>query len=130
MPSSAGIGWCQVMRMPSRTSVRALTSGTGLIVISSFAGSLDPASPTRTDASGRYAIMQLLRDILDAEREHLAESRRVTERSLELQQRAVAQQEQVSRLYRRLVLVGGGLVAVLLAVFIYLVLIYYLLAGW
>jgi len=54
----------------------------------------------------------------------------VTERSLELQQRAVAQQEQVGRLYRRLVLVGGGLVAVLLAVFIYLVLIYYLLAGW
>ncbi len=75
-------------------------------------------------------IRQLLRDILDAEREHLAESRRVTERSLELQQRAVAQQEQVGRLYRRLVLVGGGLVAVLLAVFIYLVLIYYLLAGW
>ncbi len=75
-------------------------------------------------------IRQLLRDILDAQREHLAESRRVTERSLELQQRAVAQQEQVGRLYRRLVLVGGGLVAVLLAVFIYLVLIYYLLAGW
>ncbi len=75
-------------------------------------------------------IRQLLRDILDAQRGHLAESRRVTERSLELQQRAVAQQEQVGRLYRRLVLVGGGLVAVLLAVFIYLVLIYYLLAGW
>jgi CHASE3 domain sensor protein len=75
-------------------------------------------------------IRLLLRDILDAQREHLAESRRVTERSLELQQRAVAQQEQVSRLYRRLVLVGGGLVAVLLALFIYLVLIYYLLAGW
>ena len=72
----------------------------------------------------------LLRDIRDAQREHLVECRRVTERSLELQQRAVAQQEQLSHLYRRLVLVGGGLVAVLLAVLIYLVLIYYLLAGW
>jgi hypothetical protein len=29
-----------------------------------------------------------------------------------------------------LVLVGGSLVVVLLAVFVYLVLIYYLLAGW
>jgi len=75
-------------------------------------------------------IRQLLRDIRDAQREHLVECRRVTERSLELQQRAVAQQEQLSHLYRRLVLVGGGLVAVLLAVLIYLVLIYYLLAGW
>ena len=75
-------------------------------------------------------IRLLLRDILDAQREHLAEYRCVTERSLELQQRAVAQQEQLSHLYRRLVLVGGGLVAVLLAVLIYLVLIYYLLAGW
>jgi len=75
-------------------------------------------------------IRLLLRDILDAQREHLAECRRVTERSLELQQRAVTQQEQLTRLYRRLVLVGGGLVAVLLALLIYLVLIYYLLAGW
>ena len=75
-------------------------------------------------------IRLLLRDILDAQREYLAECRRVTERSLELQQRAVTQQEQLSRLYRRLVLVGGGLVAVLLALLIYLVLIYYLLAGW
>jgi cytochrome c-type biogenesis protein CcmH/NrfG len=75
-------------------------------------------------------IRQLLRDIRDAQREHLAEYRCVTERSLELQQRAVAQQEQMSHLYRRLVRVGGGLVVVLLALLIYLLLIYYLLAGW
>ena len=75
-------------------------------------------------------IRQLLRDIRDAQREHLAECRRVTERSLELQQRAVAQQEQMSHLYRRLVLVGGGLVAVLLALLICLLLIYRLLEGW
>jgi hypothetical protein len=75
-------------------------------------------------------IARLLRELRDVQREQLAESRGVTERSLELQQRAIAQQEQLRYLYRRLVLVGGGLVAVLLALLIYLVLIYYLLAGW
>lgn len=73
---------------------------------------------------------QLLRDLRDAQREQLAEYGRVTERVLELQQRALAQQEQLSRLHRRLVRVGGGLVAVLAAVLIFLVLIYYLLSGW
>jgi predicted PurR-regulated permease PerM len=75
-------------------------------------------------------IRQLLRDIRDAQREQLAEHGRVTQRLLELQQRALAQQEQLSHLHRWLVRVGGGLVAVLLAVVVFLVLIYYLLAGW
>jgi hypothetical protein len=75
-------------------------------------------------------IRQLLRDLRDVQREQLAESRGATQRSIELQQRAIAQQEQMRYLYRRLVLVGGGLVAVLLALLIYLVLVYYLLAGW
>jgi cytochrome c-type biogenesis protein CcmH/NrfG len=75
-------------------------------------------------------IRRLVRDLLDAQREQLAESRHVSERSLELQERAILQQEELRRLYRRLVLVGGSLVVVLLAVFVYLVLIYYLLAGW
>lgn len=75
-------------------------------------------------------IRRLVRDLFDAQREQLAESRRVSERSLELQERAILQQEELRRLYRRLVLVGGSLVVVLLAVFVYLVLIYYLLAGW
>ena len=75
-------------------------------------------------------IKRLLRDIRDAQREQLAEHRRVTERLLELQQRALAQQEELSHLHRWLVRVGGGLVAVLLAVVVFLVLIYYLLAGW
>ena len=75
-------------------------------------------------------IRRLVRDLLDAQREQLAESRRVSERSLELQKRAIVQQAELRHLYRRLVLVGGSLVVVLLAVFVYLVLIYYLLAGW
>lgn len=75
-------------------------------------------------------IRQLLRELCDAQREQLAESRAATERSLQLQERAVAQQDQLRDLYRRLVWVGGSLVAVLLALLIFLVLIYYLLAGW
>jgi len=69
-------------------------------------------------------IRQLLKEIRDSQREHLAEYRRVTERSLELQQRAVARQEQMATVYRRLLIVGGGLVATLL------VLLVYLLARW
>ena len=69
-------------------------------------------------------IRQLLKEIRDTQCEHLAEYRRVTERSLELQQRAVARQEQMATVYRRLLIVGGGLVATLL------VLLVYLLARW
>jgi ferric-dicitrate binding protein FerR (iron transport regulator) len=65
-------------------------------------------------------IRQLLKEIRDTQREHLAEYRRVTERSLELQQRAVARQEQIANVYRRLLIVGGGLVAALLALLVYL----------
>ena len=67
--------------------------------------------------NGDDEVKKLLTDIRDAQREHGVEYRRVTERLVELQERAVAQQEQLSRLYRRLVRVGGGLVAVLLAPF-------------
>ncbi len=69
-------------------------------------------------------VRQLLKEILDTQREHLAEYRRVTQRSLELQQRAVARQEQMGHVYRRVLIVGGGLVAILL------VLLVYLLARW
>jgi len=75
-------------------------------------------------------IGRVLREIRDVQREQLVEYRSVMESSIEIQQRAVAQQEELRRLYRRLVLVGGSLVAVLLALLVYLVLIYYLLAGW
>ena len=67
---------------------------------------------------------RLLEEIRDLEREHLAEYRRVTQQSLDLQQRAVSRQEEVGRLYRRVVLLGGGLVVLLL------VLLGYLLVRW
>jgi hypothetical protein len=44
----------------------------------------------------RDEIQKLLREIRDTQREHLAEYRQVTQRSLELQQRAVARQEQIA----------------------------------
>ena len=63
---------------------------------------------------------KLLEEIRDAQREHLAEYRRVTQQSLDLQQRAVDRQQELGRLYRRIVLRGGGLVVVLMALLLYL----------
>ena len=63
---------------------------------------------------------RLLEEIRDAQREHLAEFRRVTQQSLELQQRAVGRQQELGRLYRRIVALGGGLVVVLMALLLYL----------
>ena len=62
----------------------------------------------------------LLKDIRDAQREHLAEYRRVTQLSLELQQRAFARQEQFSLIYKRIVTLGGVLVTILLGLLVYL----------
>jgi hypothetical protein len=62
-------------------------------------------------------LRQLLVEIRDLEREHLAEYRRVTGRSLELEERAVRRQEQLGRLYKAVLLVtalvAGGLIAFL-----------------
>ena len=62
----------------------------------------------------------MLEEIRDAQREHLAEYRRVAEQSLELQRRAVARQEQVSRLYKRIALLAGALIVGLLSLLAYL----------
>ncbi len=65
---------------------------------------------------------ELLLEIRDTQREHLAEYRRVTQHSLELQQRAVARQEQIGAIYRRVALVGALLVTTLLVLLAYLLL--------
>ena len=57
---------------------------------------------------------RLLTEIRDAQREHLAEYRRVAARSVSLQEQAVVRQEQLSRLYKRALLVAGLLVLGLL----------------
>jgi len=65
-------------------------------------------------------LRRLLTEIRDIQRDHLAEYRRVTERSLDLQQRAVGRQEQMVQVYRRLLVIGGGMVAILLMLLVYL----------
>jgi hypothetical protein len=52
-------------------------------------------------------FIHLLVEIRDLQREHLEEYRRVTHESLELQRRAVARQEQIGRLYKRVLIVAG-----------------------
>lgn len=69
----------------------------------------------------REEITKLLTEIRDAQAEHLVEYKRVTGRSLELQEKAVARQEQMARLYRRV-----AVFALLVIAFI-IVLIFYLL---
>jgi len=63
---------------------------------------------------------QLLKEIRDTQRELLAEYRKTAERAIELQQRAVARQEQAGRVARRILLVGGVLFVSLLGLLFYL----------
>ena len=63
---------------------------------------------------------RLLEEIRDLQREQLAEYRRVTQQSLELQQRAVDRQQQLGRLYSRVVGLGAGLALVLIGLLIFL----------
>ena len=63
---------------------------------------------------------RLLEEIRDVQREHLAEYRRVTQQSLELQKRAVSRQEQLGGIYRRVVMIGGLVVVALLVLLLYL----------
>lgn len=65
-------------------------------------------------------IHRLLEEIRDAQREHLAEYRRVTRQSLELQERAVARQAQIAVIYKRVSVLGGLLVAGLMGLLLYL----------
>jgi CHASE3 domain sensor protein len=51
-------------------------------------------------------VTQLLVEIRDIQRDQLEEYRRVTKESLELSRRAVQKQEQLGRLYQRVVAVG------------------------
>lgn len=66
-------------------------------------------------------FIHLLVEIRDVQREHLEEYRRVTQESLELQRAAVKRQEQIGRLYQRVVFVTGlvlvGLVLFLVHLF-------------
>lgn len=66
-------------------------------------------------------ISELLREIRDIQTEHLNEYKRVTQRSLELQERAVERQEKIGRLYVRVILASAILVLGIIAVIIYVI---------
>ena len=70
------------------------------------------------EADGR--TRQVLEEIRDVQREHLAEYRRVTTESLDLQRRAVARQEQVAQLYKRIALLAGAVIVGLLGLLLHL----------
>ena len=66
-------------------------------------------------------ISELLREIRDIQTEHLSEYKRVTQRSLELQERAVERQEKIGRLYVRVILASAILVLGISGVIIYVI---------
>jgi hypothetical protein len=65
-------------------------------------------------------MQRLLEEIRDAQREHLAEYKARSEQALELQRRAAARYERMSRLYKGVVIVGGLVTAALLSLLAHL----------
>ena len=63
----------------------------------------------------------LLEEIRDIQKESLAEYRRVTQQSLEMQRQAVTRQQQMIQLYRRILAIGAVVCVPLLVLVIYLV---------
>jgi len=72
-------------------------------------------------------LRRLLEEIRDIQREHLAEYKRVTQQSLDLQQRAVKRQEQVGKLYQRVIAVTAPILLGMIALVVYLL---FLLRRW
>jgi len=66
-------------------------------------------------------LRTILEEIRDTQREHLAEYRRVAERSVSLQKEAVERQRQIATLYRKVVLVAAVVVAAGIAFIVYAV---------
>ena len=64
-------------------------------------------------------IKALLVEIRDAQREHLAEYRKAARAALELQQQAVMRQEQMGKLYRRVLVAGAFLILCIIIFLIY-----------
>ena len=68
----------------------------------------------------RDDLRRLLEEIRDVTREHLAEYKRVTQQSLELQERAVRRQEQIGRTYQWAAAIGGVMIIGIVALIVYL----------
>ena len=65
-------------------------------------------------------IADLLREIRDLNREHLDEYKAAAQRSIELQQRAVARAESIGRIYRIALIVASVLIVGIIALIFYL----------
>lgn len=65
-------------------------------------------------------IIELLKEIRDGQREHLAEYKTVTTRSIELQERAVKRAESIGKVYRIALTVAAILVTGIIILIIYL----------
>lgn len=65
-------------------------------------------------------VKELLTAIRDLLREHLDDYKRMTQRSLELQERAVKRQEEIGNLYRRMVVFGFLLIGLIIALILHL----------
>ena len=65
-------------------------------------------------------IKEILIELRDAQREHLAEYKKATQRSLELQEKAVMRQEQVAKTYRIALAVSAVLITGIVCLIIYL----------
>ena len=81
---------------------------------------LIPFESTNNEMQESEEVRALLTAIRDGQREHLAEYKRVAQRSLELRERAVTRQEQFGRLYRRMILFAFLIIIFIIALIIYL----------
>ncbi len=79
-----------------------------------------PYTVTRMDRDDR--IETLLNEILETQRAHLEEYRRVTSESLAVQRQAVEAQADHIRMYRGVALIGGVIIAVMIALAVWLIL--------
>lgn len=65
-------------------------------------------------------ILQVLREMRDAQRQHLEEYRKTAERSMEIQEQSVQRQIQAVRIYKRALAAGSVLIIGIVALLIYL----------
>lgn len=65
-------------------------------------------------------IIELLKEIRDVQREQFTQFKTVTERSLELQKRAVSRAENIGRIYRVAVAVSAVLIVGIILLILYL----------
>ena len=73
-----------------------------------------------TEMNDNDRIEQLLSQILDTQRAHFEEYKRVTSQSLDLQRQGVETQSRHVRLYRRVILIGAIIMVGLVAYVVWL----------